>query len=31
MTTAIETEQRVGTQTYQVYIKASPEAIWDEL
>jgi uncharacterized protein YndB with AHSA1/START domain len=31
MTTAIDTEQRVGTQTYQVYIKASPEAIWDAL
>jgi uncharacterized protein YndB with AHSA1/START domain len=31
MTTAIETEQAVATQTYRVYIKAAPEAIWDAL
>jgi uncharacterized protein YndB with AHSA1/START domain len=31
MTTAIETERPVTTQTYQVYIKASPEAIWNAI
>jgi uncharacterized protein YndB with AHSA1/START domain len=31
MTTVIETEQAVATQTYRVYIKATPEAIWNAL
>lgn len=31
MTTAIETEKAVTTQTYSVYIKATPEAVWDAL
>jgi uncharacterized protein YndB with AHSA1/START domain len=31
MTTAIETEKAVTTQTYSVYIKATPDTIWDAL
>jgi uncharacterized protein YndB with AHSA1/START domain len=31
MNTAIETERAVTTQTYRVYVKAAPEAIWDAI
>jgi uncharacterized protein YndB with AHSA1/START domain len=31
MTTATETERTLTTQNYQVYIKATPEAIWNAI